>query len=122
MELEGLETERQAEQLVAEADPEEGYLTDEGARRVDRHGEDGRIAGPVPDQDRTRARLEDRLGVPVAGHDVQLEPCRRQPLRNRALATEVDERHPWAGADRVGLVRPDPARQRAPVDRRLRER
>src|SRR3954454_8645131 len=55
-ELEGLEADRPAEQLVAEADPDNGLLPDHAAYVLDDVVERAGIAGPV--------RQEDEVGVP----------------------------------------------------------
>src|SRR5918993_5255682 len=43
--LVGLATEREPEELVSEADPERGHLTEQRTQSIDRRSECGRIAG-----------------------------------------------------------------------------
>jgi hypothetical protein len=50
MKLEGVAPEREPEQLVAEADAEDGTPVEEPADRLHLVREDGRVAGPVRDQ------------------------------------------------------------------------
>ena len=78
--------------------------------------------GPVADEHRAGRELEDRVRVPVARDDRDLDAGRREPARDRALAAEVDEDDARAGADEVRLVRPTCAVERPAVDRRLGER
>ena len=115
-------SERQPEQLVAEADAEEGNLPEKTPDRLDLVGEHGGIAGPVRDQHRARLRLEDRVDIPRTGNDERLEAGMREPLRDRALRAEVDDRHARPGADGKRFLRADLAVERAAVDRRLVER
>ena len=64
--LEGLEPDRAAEQLVAEADAEHGPLADQLADRVDDVVERRRVAGAVGEEDEVGIAVEDLLGA---------EPC-----------------------------------------------
>src|SRR5438874_7171228 len=122
VELERVVPEREPEQLVAEADAEEGNLPEKTPDRLDLVGEHGGIAGPVRDQHRAGLRLDDRAGIPPAGDDVRLEPRVCEPLRDRALGTEVDDGDARPGADCERLLCADLAVERAAVDRRLGER
>src|SRR5436309_7817818 len=122
VELEGVVPEREPEQLMAEANAEERHGAEQVADRLDLAGEHGRIAGPIRDQHRARLRLEDRVGIPRTGNDERLEAGMREPLRDRALRAEVDDRHARPGADGKRFLRADLAVEWAAVDRRLVER
>ena len=119
---EGLVAEREPEQLVAEADPVHRHLAEQRPDRLHLVDEDGGVAGAVRDEDGARPRLEDRVGVPPARHDVRLDAALGEAARDRALRAEVDDDDPRPGADRVRLLGADGAVERAAVDRRLRER
>jgi hypothetical protein len=119
---ERLVPEREPEQLVAEADPVHRHLPEQRADRLDLVDEDGRVAGAVRDEHGARPRLEDRVGVPPARHDVRLDPGGGEARRDRALRAEVDHDHARPGADGVRLLGADGAVERAAVDRRLGER
>ena len=61
-ELVGLEADRAAEQLVAEADAEDGLLADQLADGVDDVVEGGGVAGAVGEEDDVGVLGEDLLG------------------------------------------------------------
>jgi hypothetical protein len=70
--LEGLEPDRAAEQLVAEADPPHRHLADEVADGVDDVPERGRVARAVGEEDGVRLARADLVGGGRAR--VELEP------------------------------------------------
>ena len=61
--LEGLEADRAAEQLVAEADAEDRPLADQLADGLDDVVERGRVAGAVGEEDDVGVLGEDLLGA-----------------------------------------------------------
>ena len=65
-ELEGLEAERETEELVPEADSEQRHPPDKRQHRLDGILELGGIAGAVADEHGLGPQLENRLGIPVA--------------------------------------------------------
>ena len=91
-ELEGLEAEREPDELVAEADAEERHAAEQAAHRLDRPVELGRVARAVADEDGRRVELEDGVRIPGAGNDDGLERRPREPPHDRALAAEVERR------------------------------
>src|SRR4029079_14819088 len=75
LQLERARAEREAEELVPQADAEDGLARpDERFDRPDRALERGRIAGAVGEEDAVRAAREDRLGARRRGKD--LDPAR----------------------------------------------
>ena len=95
--LERLEADGAAEELVAEADPEDRPLADELADGRDDVVERGRVAGPVGEEDEVGVVGEDVLRRGVAGQQ-------RHPAA--ALAELADDREldPGVDADDVGPV------------------
>ena len=127
-ELERLEADRAAEQLVAEADAEDGPLADQLADRADDVVERAGVAGTVGEEDRVRVTGEDLVGA----------SCRRaaaspgSPARGAARTIEqLDagvDRRPREGRRRrastgsVGRHRPGEVRARPSTARRRYDR
>ena len=96
-ELEGVEADRPAEQLVAEADAEDRLLADQLADGADDVVERGGVAGAVGEEDE----------VGVLGEDLRrARPAGQQRHPAAALAELADDREldPGVDADDVGAV------------------
>ena len=80
-ELEGLEPDRPAQQLVAEADAEHRHLADQLAHVADDVVERGRVARAVGEEDGVGLRREHVLGARRAGEQVERQPARGEVAR-----------------------------------------
>src|SRR5207247_8222634 len=91
------------------------------ADRFDWPSEHRRVARAVADEDAARTGLEDRLCVPVARDDHDLEPTSGETRGDRALRAEVEHGDARTRPEAVRLLGPDLAAERTAVDRRLGE-
>src|SRR4029079_15730634 len=99
-ELEGLEPDRSAQQLVAEADAEHPSAADPFANRVDDVAEGRRIARAVRQQDQVRIVLQDLLGRDGARQ-------RGQPAVTLAELPDDGELDPGVDPDHVATAAVD---------------
>ncbi len=95
--LEGLQADRPAEQLVAEADADDGPLADQLAHGVDDVVERRGVAGPVGEEDEVRIAREHLVGRGRARKQ-------RQPAIPLAELPNDRELDPGVDADHVGAV------------------
>ena len=122
-ELEGLEADRPAQELVAEADAERRAPADEVAQRGDDVVERRRVAGAVGQEDRVGLAGQQVLGARAARVQLQPHATAQQVAHDRALDAGVDRhdaRAVVAVAEQDGLARRDLARQVETGHRRLR--
>ena len=113
--LEGLEPDRPAEQLVAEADAPDRHLADHAAHVLDDVVERRRVAGAVREEDRVRLAREQLLGGRRARMQLQVHAPLAQVAHDRVLDARCRSRSP---ADR----RPRGSPARAGVTSRARSR
>ena len=101
--LEGLEAERPAEQLVAEADAPHGPPPDELAQRLDDVVERRRVAGAVGEEDRVGIAPR-AAAAALARARIQRDAraAREQVAHDRALDAGVEHRDPRPVARRRG--------------------
>ena len=102
-ELERLEAEGEPDELVAEADAEEGDTVEEIADGLDRSLELGGVTRTVPDENGGRFELEHGVCLPRPGDDHGLHARLDEPADDRAFAAEVEDGHARARPDRERL-------------------
>src|SRR6266511_3706171 len=99
LELLRLSAERQAENLVAEADAEDRRLADEPAHRLHEIGHGFGIARAVREEYPVRLPLEHGGGRRIRGHDLHSTPERGELTQDVALDSGVEGDHleAWGG-------------------------
>ena len=90
LQLEGLRAQRQAEQLMAQADAEDRLLADQVADGVDGVVQGGRVAGAVGQEDAVGVVRQHLLGRRRAGHDRHLAADLHQAAQDVPLHAEIE--------------------------------
>src|SRR5437870_8608486 len=84
-----LQSQRETDDLMAEADPEDGPLAEEGAYRRNRVRDTGRVAGAVREENPVRMQRQGGVGCGRGRDDRDLEAFVDQTPQNIVLDPEV---------------------------------
>ena len=114
LELEGLEAERLRQELVPQADAEDGHLAEQALDGLDGVRDGRRVAGAVAQEHAVGRQLEHLLGARARRHDRDAEAAAGQVAEHRALDAvvvgddvEVGRRRPFGRRRLVGLLAGD---------------